>query len=78
MGGAAIELIMKALVWGLGRYMKVQARDAQGKKDYIEFSDIMYRKGLTSVQLRLRSNDQIERINAMWDEEIENEKKPKA
>lgn len=64
-----VELLMKVLVWGLGRYMKVQARDIQGKKDYIEFSNIMFRKGLTSVQLRLTSNGQVDRIKQMWDDE---------
>lgn len=67
------ELAAKILVWGIDFFMKKNLRDTQAKKDYITFNKIMARKGLQTVQMRLRSEDQKKRIAEMWDAESKGE-----
>jgi thiamine monophosphate synthase len=66
---ALVELVAKIAVGILGFYLKKYARDEQAKADYIAFVEIMNRKGLTSVQLRMKARDQVERVRDMWVED---------
>lgn len=66
---AVVELAARLAVFFLGWFMKKYARDEQAKADYIAFVEIMNRKGLTSVQLRMKAKDQVERVKDLWDGE---------
>jgi thiamine monophosphate synthase len=70
-----VDLIAKLAVGILSYYLKKFARDEQSKRDYIAFVEIMNRKGLTSVQLRMKAKDQVERVKDLW---AEDEKAPKS
>lgn len=60
--------------YALDWYLKKQAHDEQAKKDYIAFLEIMQRKGIASVEKRLKATEQLERIKDEWaKEEKENE-----
>ena len=63
---ALVELVAKLAVYFLGYYMKRFARDEQAKADYIAFVEIMNRKGLTSVHLRMKARDQVDRVKDLW------------
>lgn len=63
---AVVELVAKIAVHFLGWYMQKWAKDEKAKADYIAFIEIMNRKGLTSVQLRQRAKDQIDRVKDLW------------
>lgn len=69
MGTLASGILMKLFAMGLDYFLKKRSQTIQGKKDYIAFNEIMARKGMQTVQMRLRSNDQKSRITEMWKEE---------
>ena len=66
-----IEPIIRALIFGVDFYMQKTAKDDQAKKDYMAFQEIMIRKGLKSVKLRLESIDQIDRVREQWSKETD-------
>ena len=59
----------KLLVWLLTLFFKKTANDEQARLDLIQFNEIMYRKGLTSVKMRLDALGQIERVKDLWEKE---------
>lgn len=66
---AIIELLAKVGLYFLSWFMQKSAKDDQSKRDYIAFLDIMNRKGLSSVQMRLTADGQIERVKELWKNE---------
>lgn len=59
----------KLLVWLLTLFFKKTANNEQARLDLIAFNEIMYRKGLTSVKMRLDALGQIERVKDLWEKE---------
>jgi hypothetical protein len=63
---ALVELLARLAVNLLGWYMEKYAKDEQAKRDYIAFVEIMNRKGLSSVQLRKKATEQVDRVRDLW------------
>lgn len=63
------SFIFQLLASILGWYLKKNAKDEASKKDYIAFTEIMNRKGLASVKLRLEAENQRDRIKDLWNDE---------
>lgn len=67
-----IEMIVKIAVSLVDYFLRKNATNEQAIKDYNAFNEIMTRKSLKSVQLRMNSVGQIERVQEMWKEEEKN------
>lgn len=75
MWASIVGFFMQIAAKVLESYFKKRALDEQSIKDYMAFNEIMHRKGLVSVQLRLNATGQIERIDNLWKKESkENDK----
>ena len=67
-----ITVFLKVFIPLLDLYLKKSAKDQQSIKDYIEFNQIMARRGLKSVQDRMKATDQIRKIQEEWAKENAN------
>jgi len=67
------EILGKLFFAGLDFYLRKKAHDEQSRKDYLAFLEIMDRKGLVSVEMRMKATEQIDRLAARWEERIKQE-----
>jgi len=68
---AAIKLFLPVLDY----YLRKSAANEEARKDYLAFVEIMNRKGLASVSMRMKAKDQIGRVADMWKKESEEAEK---
>ncbi|AHZ84632.1 hypothetical protein Bb109J_c1942 [Bdellovibrio bacteriovorus] len=64
-----VAVFLKVFLPLYDMYLKKLAKDEQSIKDYIEFNEIMARRGLKSVQDRMKATDQIQKIQDAWAKE---------
>lgn len=68
---AIIPMAVKLVDW----YLRKTAHDEQAEKDRIAFIEIMDRKGLATVKMRMEAGNQMDRVTEAWKKEQQSEEK---
>ena len=65
-----MEILLKIAVSVISYFLKKRGDSIQDQKDFIAFTEIMDRKGLSSVKMRIEATNQMQRIKDAWTEEM--------
>jgi hypothetical protein len=64
-----LSFIAQPFLYLLKWYAEKLAHDEKARREYLAFLEIMQRKGIVSVEYRLKATEQIDRIKAEWEKE---------
>ena len=64
-----LQLLVPFAIMILKSVLKSKAHDEESRRDFEAFNEIMVKRGMASVKLRLNALNQVERVEDMWKED---------